>query len=36
MFDEPPQTWDELAEFDQYLKGPPAMPSAPTGPAIVI
>lgn len=23
MFDTPPQTWDELAVFDEYLKGPP-------------
>jgi len=22
MFDTPPQTWEELAEFDEYLKGP--------------
>lgn len=24
MFDGPPQTWDELASFNEYLKGPPA------------
>lgn len=28
MFDEPPQTWDELAGFNEYLKGPPSF-SAP-------
>ncbi|WP_158912752.1 hypothetical protein [Caulobacter sp. S45] len=26
MFQEPPQSWDELAGFDAYLKGPPAPP----------
>jgi hypothetical protein len=29
MWREPPQTWDELAGFDAYLKGPPASPFDP-------
>jgi len=29
MFDGPPQTWDELASFNDYLKGPPASIGAP-------
>ncbi|NQE60792.1 hypothetical protein [Caulobacter sp. RHG1] len=27
MFDGSPRTWSELADFDEYLKGPPATPS---------
>jgi len=27
MFDEPPQTWNELADFNNYLKGPPQPPT---------
>jgi hypothetical protein len=36
MFDGPPQTWDELAGFNDYLKGPPDPPIAPSGPAIIV